>query len=206
MKMKFKYLFLLILGIGIFSCSDDDNSNEIDHDPVAQALIDDEILIEFLKTHYLTPEKEIDTIMNGETPLYDIVTTDEVEYNDIDYKMYYYVDQVGVGQQATRNDSVQILYRGFLLDSIKFDDSKRKSFWDYALDPEMAHKQGIKNAQIEAPGTMFIPGVIYTIHIEHAFCTYKYLQNIETTSRQCVTVCYNDGVDQYPFSSTPFND
>jgi FKBP-type peptidyl-prolyl cis-trans isomerase FkpA len=123
MKMKLKYLFLLILGIGIFSCSDDDDSNEIDHDPVAQALIDDETLIEFLKTHYLTEEKEIDTIMNGETPLYDIVTTDEVEFNDIDYKMYYYVDQVGIGQQSTRNDSVQILYRGFTLDSVNFDSN-----------------------------------------------------------------------------------
>ncbi len=121
--MKFKYLFILILGVGIISCSDDDEPEVDDHDPVAQALIDDEILIEFLKTHYFTPEKEIDTIMNGETPLYDIVTTDEVEYKDINYNMYYYVDQIGVGQQASRNDSVQILYRGFLLDSIKFDEN-----------------------------------------------------------------------------------
>lgn len=117
-----KYIFLLILGIGIFSCSDDDSKDE-SHDPVAQALIDDATLIEFLQTHYLTPEKEIDTITNGETPLYDIVTTDALEYNDIDYKIYYYVDQQGVGVQSSRNDSVQILYRGFLLDSIKFDEN-----------------------------------------------------------------------------------
>jgi hypothetical protein len=26
---------------------------------------------------------------------------------------------------------------------------------------------GIKNAQIEAPGTKFVPGLIYTIKIEH---------------------------------------
>jgi len=122
MKMKLKYLFLLILGIGIFSCSDDDPKEE-PHDPVAQALIDDAILIEFLQTHYLTTEKQIDTITGGETPLYDIVTTDEVEFNDIDYKMYYYVDQQGVGVQSSRNDSVQILYQGFLLDSIKFDEN-----------------------------------------------------------------------------------
>lgn len=123
MRMKLKYLFILILGIGIFSCSDDDDSNVDNHDPVAQAIIDDEILIEFLKTHYYTPEKEIDTILNGETPLYDIVTTDQMEYNEIDYKMYYFIDQQGVGQQSTRNDSVQILYRGFLLDSLMFDQN-----------------------------------------------------------------------------------
>jgi len=40
-------------------------------------------------------------------------------------------------------------------------------FWEYALDSEKAGKVGIKNAQIEAPGTKFIPGMIYTIKIEH---------------------------------------
>ncbi len=41
------------------------------------------------------------------------------------------------------------------------------SFWDYALDMKKAKKMGIKNAQIEAPGTKFIPGMLYTIKIEH---------------------------------------
>ena len=40
-------------------------------------------------------------------------------------------------------------------------------FWAYALDPKNAKHRGIKNAQIEAPGTMFVPGVLYTIKIEH---------------------------------------
>jgi hypothetical protein len=42
-----------------------------------------------------------------------------------------------------------------------------RNFWNYALDPEMAQMEGIKNAQIEAPGTMFVPGHLYTIRIEH---------------------------------------
>ena len=42
-----------------------------------------------------------------------------------------------------------------------------QKFWEYALNPEKAGKVGIKNAQIEAPGTKFIPGMIYTIKIEH---------------------------------------
>lgn len=122
MKMKLKYFFLFILGVAIFSCSDDDN-NEIDHDPVEQAILDDDELVDFLKSHYLTPEKEIAEIENGETPLFDIVSTDEITYADIDYKMYYYVDQVGIGMQPTRNDSVQILYKGFLLNGNKFDEN-----------------------------------------------------------------------------------
>lgn len=40
-------------------------------------------------------------------------------------------------------------------------------FWEYALDPAKAKAQGIKSAQIEAPGTMFVPGNLYTIKIEH---------------------------------------
>lgn len=40
-------------------------------------------------------------------------------------------------------------------------------FWEYALDPKKAKFEGIKNAQIEAPGTMFMPGNLYTIKIEH---------------------------------------
>jgi len=40
-------------------------------------------------------------------------------------------------------------------------------FWAYALDPATARSAGIKNAQIEAPGTKFIPGILYTIKIEH---------------------------------------
>jgi len=42
-----------------------------------------------------------------------------------------------------------------------------QNFWDYVLDPHKAKLEGIKNAQIEAPGTMFVPGNIYTIKIEH---------------------------------------
>ena len=40
-------------------------------------------------------------------------------------------------------------------------------FWEYALDPQKAKLGGIKSAQIEAPGTMFVPGNLYTIKIEH---------------------------------------
>lgn len=42
-----------------------------------------------------------------------------------------------------------------------------EKFWEYALDPEKADSVGIKNAQIEAPGTMFVPGTLYELRIEH---------------------------------------
>ncbi len=40
-------------------------------------------------------------------------------------------------------------------------------FWKYALDPKERAQLGIKNAQIEAPGSVFVPGTIYTLIIEH---------------------------------------
>jgi hypothetical protein len=40
-------------------------------------------------------------------------------------------------------------------------------FWKYALDPAQREAVGIKNAQLEAPGSVFVPGTVYTIRIEH---------------------------------------
>lgn len=49
----------------------------------------------------------------------------------------------------------------------QFEEKIWGKFWSYALDPQSAEKMGIKNAQIEAPGSVFIPGTLYTIRIEH---------------------------------------
>ena len=58
---------------------------------------------------------------------------------------------------------------GYKLENKKdpFEEELWKKFWKYALDSMEAKKLGIKNAQIEAPGTVFIPGMLYTIKIEH---------------------------------------
>ena len=48
-----------------------------------------------------------------------------------------------------------------------FEEEIWTEFWKYALDPKQAGKKGIKNAQIEAPGTKFVTGNLYTIKIEH---------------------------------------
>lgn|SRR3989338_1343434 len=40
-------------------------------------------------------------------------------------------------------------------------------FWKIALEPDARKRLGIKNAQIEAPGSVFVPGTIYTLIIEH---------------------------------------
>lgn len=58
---------------------------------------------------------------------------------------------------------------GYRIGSVNhpFEEKLWQKFWQYALDQDQARKMGIKNAQIEAPGTMFVPGTLYTIKIEH---------------------------------------
>lgn len=58
---------------------------------------------------------------------------------------------------------------GYKAENVKneFEAKLWKKFWKYARDAKEASKLGIKNVQIEAPGTMFIPGMLYTIKIEH---------------------------------------
>ncbi len=49
----------------------------------------------------------------------------------------------------------------------RFEREVWKRFWKYALSPDERHRVGIKNAQIEAPGSVFVPGTIYTLVLEH---------------------------------------
>ncbi|MBF0253539.1 MAG: hypothetical protein HQL11_00195 [Candidatus Omnitrophica bacterium] len=42
-----------------------------------------------------------------------------------------------------------------------------EEFWEVALDPQKRLTAGIKSAQIEAPGSLFVPGTLYSIRIEH---------------------------------------
>lgn len=59
--------------------------------------------------------------------------------------------------------------RGYKVPGVRSEFEKKlwEEFWDYALDPKARERAGIKNAQIEAPGSMFLPGTIYTLKIEH---------------------------------------
>ncbi len=60
--------------------------------------------------------------------------------------------------------------RGYKLPEGKNTEFEKEiwgNFWKYAVDPDASEKIGVKNAQIEAPGTMFVPGTLYTIKIEH---------------------------------------
>lgn len=59
--------------------------------------------------------------------------------------------------------------RGYKIQGVAsdFELDLWKEFWSYALNPAKRESTGIKNAQIEAPGALFLPGSIYTLRIEH---------------------------------------
>jgi len=68
--------------------------------------------------------------------------------------------------QLSRISEVPAGYRADEKTSV-FERKLWQEFWRYALEPQTAKLAGIKNAQIEAPGTRFIPGMLYTLKIEH---------------------------------------
>lgn len=100
-------------------------------------------------------------------------------------------DQWVMAGDAVKGKSVYLFWKVFLLDGKntqeyvitpvnevpegykidgprnKFEDNIWKKFWDYALHSKQAMSKGIKNAQIEAPGSKFVPGILYTLKIEH---------------------------------------
>ena len=120
--MKLKVFALLLLALITFSCNNDDD--EPDFDPQEQSNIDDETLVSFLQSHYLNADKRVDTIMNGETPLYSQVEVQEITHEDVKYKLYIYKEFEGIGINPSRYDSIQVLYEGFKLDSVKFDQNQ----------------------------------------------------------------------------------
>ena len=67
--------------------------------------------------------------------------------------------------EITRISEIPRGYRRIVSDL--YEEKLWAKFWDYALSRGEAEDAGVKNAQIEAPGTMFIPGMLYTIKIEH---------------------------------------
>jgi hypothetical protein len=75
----------------------------------------------------------------------------------------------GKNTQEFEITSVNQIPAGYKISSLDDPAETRlwQEFWAYALDPSKAAGSGIKNAQIEAPGTLFVPGNLYTIKIEH---------------------------------------
>lgn len=73
------------------------------------------------------------------------------------------------GAEVFEINRINEIPSGYKVEGVRNDFQRKlwQKFWKYALEPKEAKRTGIKNAQIEAPGTKFIPGMVYTIKIEH---------------------------------------
>ena len=99
--IKFKQIFyaLVIAGI-LYSCGDNGNNNVASFDHAAQAVIDNDSLVKFLKNNYYNEMNDVvEPLKDGKTALYDDLRlkTKDVKENDIDYKLYYFVLREGKG-------------------------------------------------------------------------------------------------------------
>ena len=118
---KIKNIFaLVIVSILVYSCGSNSSSTIEDFDHEAQALVDSDTLIKFLKNHYYdTSVDSVKTLVSGKVSLYDDkqnLKSIEVTENDIDFTMYYYTKNVGTPTVdkgfPTVMDSVLVKYYG----------------------------------------------------------------------------------------------
>lgn len=118
---KIKNIFAFaIVTILIYSCGTSTTTPVDDFDYEAQALIDNDTLVKFLKTHYFdTSVDSVKALVSGQTALYDdtsklksMIVTDF----DVDYTLYYYVNREGSPDPdkgyPTVMDSVFVKYYG----------------------------------------------------------------------------------------------
>jgi len=75
----------------------------------------------------------------------------------------------GEETQVFEISKVNQIPTGYKTDEARSEFEARlwEGFWQYALDPDARERTGIKNVQVEAPGSIFVPGTIYTLSIEH---------------------------------------
>lgn len=73
------------------------------------------------------------------------------------------------GAEVFSINKVNEVPSGYQVENAKnnFERELWQRFWEYAFTPKKTERIGIKNVQLEAPGTKFIPGMFYTIKIEH---------------------------------------
>ncbi|MGB0880471.1 MAG: FKBP-type peptidyl-prolyl cis-trans isomerase [Polaribacter sp.] len=138
-KIKNVFAFV-ILSVLIYSCGDSTTTTVDDFDHEAQAVIDNDSLVKFLKNHFFdTSIDSVKTLTSGQTALFDDVNlkTMDVTENEVDYKLYYYVHNIGTPEPVkgfpTVMDSVFTTYYGQRIidtDSISNSfDSNTSGIW-----------------------------------------------------------------------------
>lgn len=166
--IKIKNIILVALAaIFIYACSSSDSIDEFDAE--AQALIDNDSLVKYLKNNYydLTLDS-IKPLTTGKTALLDDpkLKSKTVTESDIDYTLYYYVIEEGtpdpVKGYPTKLDSVLATYQGSYLaktTQLTVFETQNSATW-FTLDAvvrgwahSLIHFKGGKNITNNGPIT-----------------------------------------------------
>ncbi len=120
---RIKQLFLVTtLFVLIYSCDDNNRGivnpyADVDHKELA--ISDNDSIVAFLKNHYFdTSIDSVKAITSGQVSMYTDgkLETVDVNFNDIDYKLYVYISQQGQPKidkgNPTKADSVFVKYSG----------------------------------------------------------------------------------------------
>ena len=118
-------LAFLVLSILIYSCGSSTTTVEDDFDHEAQAVMDNDSLVKFLKNHYFdTSIDSVKALVSGQTALFDDVNLKTMAVSEIlvdgedaiDFNLYYYVNSVGTPDPVkgfpTVMDSIFVNYYG----------------------------------------------------------------------------------------------
>ena len=144
------FAFIIVL-ISVFSCSEDMlNTAEPPRDYAEQYEVDNDSLINYLKTHYYNYEDfqsppadelvefEINSIPEGNTSLvslFDQVSTETItitnaDDEEIEHNYYYIIAREGEGESPSVADSTYVTYKGSLLSGTVFDERTTPVWFD----------------------------------------------------------------------------
>jgi FKBP-type peptidyl-prolyl cis-trans isomerase len=151
---KIKNIFAFaIISILLYSCGNS-SSIEVDNfDHEAQALVDNDTLVQFLKNHYFdTSVDSVKALVPGQTALFENINTMSVTENEIDYTLYYYVNNVGTPTIdkgfPSVIDSVYVKYYGQRIvetDSISATFDNSSGVWFTLADVIRGWSHGFTN-------------------------------------------------------------
>ncbi len=155
-------LTLLVLTTAFFACRDNITNDVFNHE--AQAIIDDDRLNDFFRSYYF--DVEIDSLkplIEGKTSLLDDPKLNEldVRFDNIDYKLYTYVKEEGIGiNKPTIADSVLVRRSElFITDSLEIRTvvTARLQTW---IDPfrRVSSSGNTSSIQLEREG--WVKGIV----------------------------------------------
>ncbi len=146
--MKKILSFTILSFLLLFSCKKDEEEVEPLRDVSEQSIADDQLLEDFLSTHFynyedfedqtLNPKIIFDTISgdnSSKTSLLSQVTKKTVRVKTsagdlIDHNLYYLVAREGIGKSPSSVDSTYQAYEGLLLDGTVFDGNANPVWFD----------------------------------------------------------------------------